>query len=96
MRKVGVKVLKNTLSEQLRAVAGGETVLVTDRGRVVAELGPPRTAAPITPDERWRALIDQGVVTPPRPTDEPWPPAPVASMPLEDLLADLATDRADR
>ena len=42
MRAVGVKALKNRLSEYVRAAAAGETVLVTDRDRVVAELGPPR------------------------------------------------------
>ena len=38
MRSVGIKVLKNKLSEYIRLVAAGETVLITDRDRVVAEL----------------------------------------------------------
>ena len=42
MRAVGLKTLKNRLSEYVRLVANGETVLVTDRDRVVAELTPPR------------------------------------------------------
>ena len=42
MRTIGTKALKTRLSECLRIVAGGETVLVTDRDRVVAELTPPR------------------------------------------------------
>ena len=42
MRAVGLKVLKNKLSEYVRLAAEGETVLVTDRDRVVAELVPPR------------------------------------------------------
>jgi antitoxin (DNA-binding transcriptional repressor) of toxin-antitoxin stability system len=42
MRAVGLKVLKNKLSEYVRLAREGETVLVTDRDRVVAELGPPR------------------------------------------------------
>lgn len=41
MRSVGLKVLKNKLSEYVRIAAGGETVLVTDRDRVVAEIVPP-------------------------------------------------------
>ena len=45
VRAVGVKVLKNKLSEYVRLAAGGETVLVTDRDRVVAELVP--AAAPV-------------------------------------------------
>ena len=36
--KVGTKKLKNQLSYYLRRVRHGETVFVTDRGRVVAEL----------------------------------------------------------
>lgn len=46
MRAVGIKTLKNRLSEYVRVAAEGETVLVTDRDRVVAELAPPRRAAP--------------------------------------------------
>ena len=42
MRSVGLKVLKNKLSEYVRLAAGGETVLVIDRDRVVAEIVPPQ------------------------------------------------------
>ena len=41
MRSVDLKVLKNKLSEYVRLAEAGETVLVTDRDRVVAELCPP-------------------------------------------------------
>ncbi len=41
MQTVGVRELKNKLSEYLRRVRLGESVLVTDRGEVVAELMPP-------------------------------------------------------
>ena len=41
MKSVGVRELKNRLSEYLREVRAGERVLVTDRGEVVAELAPP-------------------------------------------------------
>ncbi len=41
MQTVGVRDLKNKLSEYLRRVRLGERVLVTDRGEVVAELLPP-------------------------------------------------------
>jgi prevent-host-death family protein len=37
---VGLRELKNKLSEYVREVRSGETVLVTDRGEVVAELLP--------------------------------------------------------
>jgi prevent-host-death family protein len=41
MKTVGVRELKNRLSEYIRQVRSGEAVLVTDRGQVVAELTPP-------------------------------------------------------
>ena len=41
MKTVGVRELKNRLSEYIRQVRSGEGVLVTDRGQVVAELTPP-------------------------------------------------------
>jgi antitoxin (DNA-binding transcriptional repressor) of toxin-antitoxin stability system len=52
MRAIGIRELKNKLSEYVRLVEAGESVLVTDRGRVVAELRPPgsTTQAPDNPD----------------------------------------------
>jgi prevent-host-death family protein len=41
MKTVGVRELKNRLSEYIRHVRSGESILVTDRGEVVAELTPP-------------------------------------------------------
>jgi len=41
MREVGIRELKNRLSEYIRLVREGEVVMVTDRGEVVAELRPP-------------------------------------------------------
>jgi antitoxin (DNA-binding transcriptional repressor) of toxin-antitoxin stability system len=45
MKTVGVRELKNRLSEYIRHVRAGESVLVTDRGEVVAELSPPGRSA---------------------------------------------------
>jgi prevent-host-death family protein len=41
MRTVGVRELKNRLSEYLRIVRTGESVLITDRSEVIAEIVPP-------------------------------------------------------
>jgi prevent-host-death family protein len=41
---VGVAELRQNLSRYLRRVASGERLLVTDRNRPVAELGPPPSA----------------------------------------------------
>ena len=38
---MGIRELKNRLSEYIRMVRAGETVTITDRGTVVAELHPP-------------------------------------------------------
>jgi prevent-host-death family protein len=40
---VGVAELRQNLSQYLRRVENGERLLVTDRNRPVAELGPPAT-----------------------------------------------------
>lgn len=45
MTVVGIRELKNRLSEYLRLVRAGEHVLVTDRGEVVAEIRQPRPGA---------------------------------------------------
>jgi prevent-host-death family protein len=42
---VGVAELRQNLSRYLRRVERGERLVVTDRNRPVAELGPPATAA---------------------------------------------------
>jgi antitoxin (DNA-binding transcriptional repressor) of toxin-antitoxin stability system len=96
MRAVGLKVLKNKLSEYVRMAAAGETVLVTDRDRVVAEIVPPRAGrSPILADAVLADAVRKGWLTPPLlPTRDPPPRA--AIMPLRDLLDQLAADRSDR
>ena len=41
MATVGIRELKNHLSKYVRQAEGGHVVIVTDRGRIVAELRPP-------------------------------------------------------
>jgi antitoxin (DNA-binding transcriptional repressor) of toxin-antitoxin stability system len=60
--KVGTKELKNRLSHYLRLVQHGETVQVTDRGAVVAELRVAREASSLD-DACLQALEQDGVVT---------------------------------
>src|SRR5262249_3183210 len=45
LRRVGIRELTNSLSEYLRRVRLGESVLVTDRGEIVAQLTPPGQSA---------------------------------------------------
>ncbi len=56
MKAVGVRELKAQLSRYLRDVQAGETVLVTDRGRVIAELRKPGSAPPAMETELERRL----------------------------------------
>lgn len=61
MRAVGLKVLKNKLSEYVRLAASGETVLVTDRDRVVAELAPlQKDRSPFLADALLAEAVRQG------------------------------------
>lgn len=64
-KAVGVKQLKARLSEYPRLVKAGETVLVTDRDEVVAELRPARRqGAPSDEiEDVLDALADAGEVT---------------------------------
>lgn len=62
MREIGVRELKQSLSETLRAVGRGEQVRVTVRGRPVADIVP---AAPAAADHRLRELVAEGRVVPP-------------------------------
>ncbi len=97
MRSVGIKALKNRLSEYVRLAAAGETVLVTDRDRVVAELIPPRAgrAAEVS-DAALAELVRRGWLTPPASPEAPLPPRLPSSSTLRQVLKELDSDRADR
>jgi prevent-host-death family protein len=71
MREIGVRELKATLSQTLRAVAGGHEVRVTLRGRPLADIVP---AGASVGDDRLRRLVAQGRLVAPtraRPTLAP-------------------------
>jgi antitoxin (DNA-binding transcriptional repressor) of toxin-antitoxin stability system len=96
MRAVGLKVLKNRLAEYVRLAAGGETVLVTDRDRVVAELSPPREGrSSWVSDATLAELLRKGWITPAAAPGRGAPPRkPVAAFAT--LMRELEEDRADR
>ncbi len=97
MRSVGLKVLNNKLSEYVRLAAAGETVLVTDRDRVVAEIVPPRAErSPILADALLADMVRKGLLTPPAAPGTGPPPAPAPIMTLEQLLEILDDVRGDR
>ena len=96
MRSVGIKMLKNKLSDYVRIAASGETVLVTDRDKVVAELGPPAPGrSPVLADASLAEAVRRGYLVRPRSSGGGPPPRkPVAKA--RTILAELARDRGDR
>jgi len=96
MRAVGVKVLKNKLSEYVRLAAAGETVLVTDRDRIVAELGPPSAGrAPLLSDALLAEALREGWMHAPLVVAEGPPPRqPVTTW--DEIARELEADREDR
>jgi antitoxin (DNA-binding transcriptional repressor) of toxin-antitoxin stability system len=62
MKLVGIRELKNRLSEYIRLVRNGERVLVTDRGVIVAEIRPPGTPIEEDPYPLLTAAARQGQV----------------------------------
>ena len=55
--RVGTRELKTKLSEYLRRVKAGETIIVTERGRTIGQLIPVKP----TLEKRLKALVDSGI-----------------------------------
>jgi len=65
MKMVGLRDLKNRLSEYVRHVRAGHTVIVTDRGQAVVELRPPELVPAGTRiDRAVGVLVNRGLLTP--------------------------------
>jgi prevent-host-death family protein len=93
MTSVGLKALKSKLSDYVRRAAAGERIVITDRGRPVAELAPPPRAEPESVIERG---IREGWITAAKNRGGiPPPPKPVPGLTFEKLIADLEKDRED-
>ena len=96
MRSVGLKILRSRLSDYVRLAAQGETVLVTDRDRVVAELAPPRSQrSPLLADAMLADAVREGWIAPPALASADSPPRkPVAAF--RELIQELQRDRDER
>lgn len=93
---MGIKALKNKLSEYVRLAASGETVLVVDRDRVVAELTPPRAGrAEELHDAELAEAVRKGWLAPPTMTT-PGPPPRLPVMKWDELRRAIDEDREDR
>jgi antitoxin (DNA-binding transcriptional repressor) of toxin-antitoxin stability system len=99
MKTAGVRELRTHLSAYLRDVERGDVVLVTDRGRVIAELrlpGPADLSA--TPAElRHRRLVESRRLRPgSRAEARAWPPPPSVRLPRGAAAALLDAERGER
>lgn len=100
VKAVGIKVLKARLSEYLRLVKSGETILVTERDEVVAEIHPARRqkVGELTLDDKLAALAERGEATlASRPLRRDWAgflkeTPPVKSFDVDKVLDELRED----
>ena len=89
-RRVGIRDLKARLSEYVRDVKDGGTIVVTEHGRAVARIVP----EPVSLHDRMLALAKAGDIVW---NGEPFKPAgPVARVRGPRTLADLIVDERDR
>ena len=98
MKTAGVRELRARFSAYLREVERGEVVLVTDHGRVVAELRLPGVAdRAASPDElRYRRLVEAGRLVPgARAEARSWPPAPSVRLAPGSAAGLLDAERGD-
>lgn len=95
-RRIGVRALKAHLSRILKEVQAGESVLVTDRGRVVAELSRPTPArvaeGPVA--ETLRRMATAGHLRLAEPVVDPYPRSPL-SLPEGTSTSLLDEERAE-
>lgn len=100
MRAAGIKELKARLSEYVRAVKAGETVLVTERGEVVAELRPPTGIGLPQAADALESLAREGQITHARLAKDGWRwateglglPTGTAESLLDELRAERSAD----
>jgi antitoxin (DNA-binding transcriptional repressor) of toxin-antitoxin stability system len=96
MKSVGLKVLKNRLSEYVRMASKGEVILITDRDEVVAELVQPSASrSGEIADVLLADAVRQGWVRPATLPQHGAPPRkPVTTF--AGLMKELESDRSDR
>ncbi len=87
--KVGTRELKNKLSEYLRRVKAGETIIVTEHGKTIGQIVPVKP----TVEERLQALVDTGQIRWNGKKLEPYEPKVVNKS--GHLLSDLVVENRE-
>ena len=87
LSSVGIRDLRDNLSQYLRRVREGELLVITDRGKPIGELGP---AAGGQNAERARALVRKGVASwsGGKPKGLPRAPRPQAGLVSDAVIED--------
>ena len=80
--RIGIRALRDGLSAHLRRVKAGETIEVTEHGRVIA------TIAPATGGSRVEELVAAGLVSLPSGGGRPLPTPITIEGTVSDLIAD--------
>ena len=102
MKAVGIKVLKDNLSKYLRQVRSGETILVTDRDEVIAEIHRPTHPVPgkvsrlqafIEDEARRGSIIPASRRTPDSFSKLQEVPRPTGPIDVQGLLSEIKADR---
>lgn len=98
MESVGIREMKAHLSQLVRRVKAGETVAVTERGKIVALLQPPPSAP--QPPQAYPSIEERVLAAGGRPATQRGPigelpssAAEFAGMDVQTVLDDLRGDR---
>ena len=92
-RRIGIRELKSKLSECVREVKAGGTIVVTERGRAVARIIPDTTPDTESLRERLEVLVRTGAVL--WSGHRPPPAKPVARLRGKRTLSDLVIENRE-
>ena len=95
MLSTGIRELKNNLSRYVQRVRAGERVVVTDRGRVIAELVPASEEGRRR-GSRYASLVSAGVIRPALEEGDPLADLPSLRLRRGTAKALIDADRAER
>ncbi len=97
MRAIALNTLQNKLSEYVHLAQEGETVLVTERDRVIARLVPPLDESRSEANRTGLTeAIRKGWITLPANREHPGPPPRIPTARWNELSRELDEDRSER
>ena len=88
MRQVGIRALKQNASEVIAEVTNGETIIITDRGRPVAQISP-------LPNSQLATHIASGMIVRAKNSKKKLP-LPISGKPNTPSLSDLLKEMRNK